>query len=39
LSIDAPRPLARLLESTIRRNRNERPRLAEFVDELERLTL
>jgi len=37
--IAAPRPLARLLEATIRRDRNERPRLAEFVGELEQLKL
>jgi hypothetical protein len=37
--IAAPRPLAQLLEATIRRDRSERPSLAEFVDALERLTL
>jgi hypothetical protein len=37
--IAAPRPLARLLEATIRKDRNERPRLVEFVGELEQLTL
>jgi len=35
--IAAPRPLAQLLEATIRRDRNDRPRLAEFVAELDRL--
>lgn len=37
--IAAPPPLARLLEATIRRDRNERPRLAEFVGELDQLKL
>jgi hypothetical protein len=37
--IAVPRPLAKLLESTIRRDRNKRPRLAKFVRELERMTL
>lgn len=37
--IHAPRPLASLLEATIRRNREDRPRLAEFVNELELLQL
>jgi hypothetical protein len=38
LPIAAPKPLTLLLEATIRRDRNERPRLAEFVDALEQLT-
>ena len=37
--IAVPRPLAKLLESTIRHDRNKRPRLAKFVRELERMTL
>jgi hypothetical protein len=37
--IAAPRPLACLLEATIRCDRNERPRLATFVEDLARLRL
>lgn len=35
--IDAPAPLARLLERTIRRDRAERPSLAEFIARLDEL--
>jgi len=35
--IAAPRPLRELLERTIRLDRDERPRLAELIDCLERL--
>jgi len=35
--IAAPRPLRELLERTIRIDRDERPRLAELIDCLERL--
>lgn len=37
LPFDLPRPLAELLEATIRLERRERPRLAELVEQLERL--
>lgn len=37
VSLDLPRPLATLLEATIRLDPNVRPRLAEFVEQLERL--
>jgi len=38
LPIEAPAPLARLLERTIRRDPAERPRLDELVSELEHMT-